>query len=111
MSLLSKIFFIHVMVILLICLGMYRCKFFPYPQSSESYEGILMILTMLDFPLSLIAIPLTGNSIMSTVILWFDSWIPFPDTYLKEILLTGILFQVLGTINWFIIIKLYKYYF
>lgn len=111
MSLFLKVFFIHAMVILLICMEMYRCKFFPYPQSSESYEGILMILTTLDFPLSIVAIPLTGNSTMSTVILWFDSWIPFPDAYLKEILFTGILFQILGTIHWFFIMKLCKYCF
>ena len=95
------------MIILWMCIEMYRCKSFPYPQSSETYEFILIILTALDFPLSIIAIPLTGNNVMSTAILWLDSWTSLPDARLKGMLLTGILFQVLGTINWFFIIKLY----
>lgn len=111
MSLLLKVFFIHLMIILWMCLEMYRCKFLPYPQSSETGEFILIILTALDFPLSIIAMPLIGNNVMSTAILWLDSWISLPDIYLKGSLLIGILFQVLGTINWFFIIKLYRYYF
>ena len=100
-----KIFIIHLIVVLLTVVFVTCIAFSSGPNGNINDEACLVWAAFLlfDFPCSIIVMVTSGPGVVGV-----PEFVRGGGFFVSEILWPGMVFQVVGTINWVLIMMLYR---
>jgi len=101
------IFFIHILLVIVVSgIVIYSEKYF-----SPSSEGRLLwaMFLLLDFPMSIIVMVTSGPGVVGEP----ECLEPYfrRSWFLCDVIWPGMIFQVIGSLNWIFLVYLYRMYF
>ena len=98
------IFSVHLFLVVGMCTSVYCSKIY----GSEPYEAPLdwMLFVIIDFPMSSFVLITAGHDVVSVPAAF---GVDETDWFFRDVLWPGIIFQIIGTINWVILFYLCRY--
>ena len=106
-SIVSKIFLIHFFLVVIVCGSMIHANKYN-PETAGEASLMWATFLLLDFPMSIIVMLTSGPGVVGIPKLLASY---SRDWFFTDVIWPGLVFQIVGVINWILLIYLFKAYY